>query len=226
MTHLRFNCLMFLTFALSKTLLSQCYAEDTTVMPRGEYAKIDVKLETEAINVLKNGKKMERHAKIAQIKASPQKYAPIVFCVMGEVLFNEGEVDDGAFWFYAGMLRARFDASRCTDVSASEGIPLINRQYGVNINRYVAQDPEATEALIRSVVEWDRKTPYAYDHRWINLHGMQAVMTSMNVTSTPQPLSVPKEQWAELAEKTRLEYVRGIHEALQAARNQSDSATK
>lgn len=40
------------------------------------------------------------------------------------------------------------------------------------------------EELVPKVVEWDRKTPYNYDHRWINLHGMDAMLSGLDAGSS------------------------------------------
>jgi hypothetical protein len=73
------------------------------------------------------------------------------------------------------------------------------------------------EELVPQVVEWDRKTPHNYDHRWINLHGMGAVMSGQDVDNSgdkPAALSLPEEQWIEIEEETRVEYLAGFREAM------------
>jgi hypothetical protein len=218
MTHPRIRNLVMSAFVFGAVSFQQTRGEQTSSSARNEYAKIDVTLTNDAIQVLKLGNRRERHAEMARIQASPQKYAPLAFCVMGEVMFNEGEVDEGSFWFYAGLLRATYDAQRCTDASARSAVRIADRQYGVNIRRYVAQEPETMPAFFAKVVEWDRKTPYEYDPRWINLHGEKAMtaLTDPAAKFDLEPFSVPEEQWAALAEKTRRDFVQGVHQALQA----------
>jgi hypothetical protein len=169
-----------------------------------------------------------QQAAVARILAAPHKYPPIVFCAMADLLFNKGKVDEASFWFYAGMLRIRFDAKRCADLSAREAVAAIDRQYGRNISRYAAQDPKNFEALISRAVAWDRETPHDYDHRWINLYGMNAMLPSMagaSAEAKPQPMSLPKDQWDELAEKNRLQYIGDIRGALKNADSAASNAT-
>jgi hypothetical protein len=85
-------------------------------------------------------------------------------------------------------------------------------------NRYTFQDVGKLDALITRVVEFDRKTPHNYDHRWINLHGMDAMIMSLSPDASPtaSPLSLPAEQWDAIAEKTRTDYLSGFHDALKS----------
>ena len=184
--------------------------EDVAVKPSGDYAQIDTRLANKAIQVLAKGSVEERQRTIEQIKVAPDKYAPPVFYLLSEVLFQDGKRDEGAFWFYAGQLRANFDASRCADASAREAVSALDLEYAALINRYTFQDLPKLEQLVAQVIEWDRKTPHNYDHRWINLHGMAATMAGLDVDGAgakPAVLSLPKEQWDEIAEKTRADYL-------------------
>jgi hypothetical protein len=191
---------------------------EVPVAPRGEYAQIDTRLANETIQALTNGSVEERQRTIDQIKAAADKYAPPVFFALGSVLFQDGKKDEGAFWFYAGQLRANFDANRCADTSAREAPTVLVQQYGTPINHYSFQDLQKLQELVARVVEWDRKTPHHYDHRWINLYGMDAIMSGLDLAAPASPstqLSLPPEQWDEIAEKTRAVYIAGLRVAVQ-----------
>src|SRR5215831_8856005 len=114
----------------------QASAADVAVKPVGEYAQIDTRLTIEAIEHLGKGSANEKEEAIRQIKAGPDKYAPPAFYALSYVLLQRGDKDDAAFWFYAGQLRARFDANRCADVSAREAVAVLNQQFGPPINEY------------------------------------------------------------------------------------------
>jgi hypothetical protein len=191
-------------------------ADEHVVAPRGEYARIDVGLANETIAALTSGTESERSRAVQAVEAAPQKYAPPVFYVLSNTLFDQGRKDDGAFWFYAGQLRGRYDANRCADVSARQAIAVLNDRFGPNINLYTFKDIPKLQALIPKVVEWDRKTPHDYDHRWINLHGMNAMVESLDSPEgKPKPLSLPRAQWNAIAEKTRTDYLEGFRQALE-----------
>jgi hypothetical protein len=200
------------TAALVATSLG--HAETNAVAQTGEFKKIDVRLAEEAFINLSMGSPRQKQSAIEQVKAAPQRYAPHVFYAMSEALFQEGKKDEGAFWFYAGQLRARFDANRCLDTTAGSAVNALNQRYGMAVNQYTFSNVAKLEALIPQVVEWDRKTPNEYDHRWINLHGMNAILTDIGSGTKSEPQSAPAAQWPEIAEKTRADYLSGFQEAL------------
>lgn len=192
-------------------------AETINLAPQGEYAKIDVRLANESIKILSQGSKDEKNKMASEIIASPQKYAPPVFYALSSVLFQRGEKDMAGFWFYAGQLRARFDANRCADISAREAVAVLNDQYGCPINQYMFKDVPTLEALIPKVVEWDRLTPHDYDNRWINLHGMGAIeagLEGVDAKEKQPAMSLPKDEWELIAEKTRQDYLAGFKQAM------------
>ena len=140
---------------------------------------------------------------------------PIEVLIEYVALFQQGDREDSLFWFYAGQLRARFDANRCADVSARAAVGALNEEYGPPINRYAFRNLAQLEELIPKVVAWDRRTPHDYDHRWINLHGMGALTGGDGET---RALSLPQEQWQAIAERTRDDYLRGFREAMAQAK--------
>lgn len=193
-----------------------------TVKPQGEYANIDTTLAIETMSALAKGTPDETKAAIEKIKAHPEKYAPPVFYALSKALFDRGEKDDAAFWFYAGQLRARIDANICADVSARQAVAVLNQTYGTPINQYTFGDIAKLEKLVPKVVEWERTTPYEYDRRWINLHGMGAMISGLGGKPddpSQAALSLPEKQWDEIAEKTRSDYLKGFQEALELIKN-------
>ena len=132
--HLRSIVQAFSVATAALLAASFVHAETVTLAPAGEFKKIDIRLVEGAINALLKGSADEKQNAIAQVKAAPERYAPLVFYAMSEALFQDGKKDDAAFWFYAGQLRARFDANRCLDVSARSAVGLLNQRYGMAIN--------------------------------------------------------------------------------------------
>jgi hypothetical protein len=203
---------------------STLWAQSKSVIPQGQFAEIDTRLANETIAILSKGSAADQQSAIQRIKESPQDFAPPVFYALSHVLFERGDKDEAAFWFYAGQLRGRFDANLCTDSSARQAIAVLNQKYGRPINQYMFQDVPKLEALIPRIVEWDRRTPYNYDHRWINLHGMNAVMSGLDDkphVEAPSAMSAPKEQWEDIAEKTRTDYLSGFNQALAQMKSRS-----
>jgi hypothetical protein len=191
------------------------FADDIAITPRGEYAKIDTRLAIATIQILTNGSAEDRQSAIDRIKASPDRYPPPVLFALGSVLFQGGKKDEGVFWFFAGLVRGSYDASRCADLSAREAVSVLSRKYDQPMKEYMLKDLDKLQEMAPRVVEWDRKTPYNYDHRWINLYGMDATLSGLDATdpaSPPPPLSLPKEQWKDLAETSRAQLLASIQE--------------
>lgn len=80
------------------------------------------------------------------------------------------------------------------------------------------KDVAKLEALIPKVIAWDRATPHHYDQRWINLHGMGAMISSLAPAGADaaEVLSLPTEQWDAIAERTRSDYLSDFQQALVA----------
>ncbi len=210
------------SFSLALGWLGSASAEMKAIAPSGIYAEIDTRLAKETLQSLSNGTPEQRRKAIEAIIANPENYAPPVLYGLSHALFNEARKDDALFWFYAGQLRARFDANRCLDVSARQAVGVLNQVFGPLINQYAFQDIAKLEELVPKVVEWDQKTPRKYDHRWINLHGMDASIAGMEAkkSSDSQPsLSLPRESWEAVAEKTRSDYLSGFKEAIVTMKN-------
>ena len=201
-------------FASVWALQAPVMAETVVVQPQNEYAQIDTRSDLAAIATLAQGTIAEFATVVAQGKRHPERYAPPVLYALSDALFRDGQKDDGAFWFYAGQLRARFDANRCADVSARQAVAVLNQHYETQINQHTFQDIPKLKALVARVVEWDEATPHRYDHRWINLRGMQAMLPGTADAPGAKALSLPQAQWESIAHTTRQDYVNGFQKAL------------
>ncbi|HEU6437951.1 MAG TPA: hypothetical protein VE028_10900 [Nitratidesulfovibrio sp.] len=210
-----FTQMLLLTLLLP---LAACVGQQggrTTVAPAGEYATINTAPALALMKRLHSTSAETRDAAIREVLAKPQSVMPTVLYALSAALFAKGEKDDAAFWFYAGQLRARYDANRCADVSARQAVAVLNQNYGPPINQYAFQDIPKLKTLIPMVVEWEEKTPHDYDHRWINLHGMGAMMRSFSDDKAPHPLSLPEADWPHIGQETREAYLRGFNEAME-----------
>ncbi|HEV2211976.1 MAG TPA: hypothetical protein VGS99_01390 [Gammaproteobacteria bacterium] len=177
----------------------------------GEYAKIDTQLARSTLKALQ-GTAAQQNAAVAAVLKSPKDYEPQVFYALSSVLFAKGRRDEAAFWFYAGQLRAKYDANRCADDSASQELSILNDQYGLQINQYAMRSPDFLQKTIASVVAWDKATPHDYDPRWINLYGFNA--TQQGADPRPPLFSQPKAQWDQIAEMTRRDYQDSFDQAI------------
>ena len=66
-------------------------AETKIVTPKGVYAQIDVRLAKETMLAIANGKPVEKQKAIESIKTNPANYAPPVFYLLSNALFQDGK---------------------------------------------------------------------------------------------------------------------------------------
>lgn len=188
------------------------------LVPQGVYAHIDTRQTQEMLQTLTQGSAEQQQAALERVRAAPERFQPPVLYAMSQVLFKAKLYHEAAFWFYAGQLRARFDVNRSTDPTTRQAVDALNQTYGAPVNRYLFQDLDRALDLIANVVAWDRKTPYDYDPHWINLHGMQAVQAARDPQSagarTAASLSQPPSEWAAIAERTRVKYLKSFQDAI------------
>lgn len=207
-----------ITVLVSVAILStavQGQIDDIEIRPVGSYKDIDVKADNKLVKRLTGRSERKRARALEAFLEDPSSYSPPVIYAASFALFESGQKDEAAFWFYAGQLRARFDANRCADQSAGQAVGVLNQNFGTPINQYAFQDLNKLQETVERSVKWDSETPHNYDHRWINLHGMDAMIASMEGSEKKQTtLSKPASEWGAIAKQTRADYLQGFQEAL------------
>ncbi|TCK20230.1 hypothetical protein [Pseudonocardia endophytica] len=178
------------------------------VDPPGELREVDTRHALERIGLLNGGGRRARAA-LDDVLAAPHRVMPPVLYAASEVLTALDRPAEAAVWFYAGQLRARYDATRCTDPSAASALGLLRDRYGEPVNRWAFADEGRVRRAAVTAVAWDRSAPHDYDHRWIALHGMRAFLPDDG-----GPASVPQQEWPALAAQVRAEYLTGLREVL------------
>ncbi len=195
-------CLCLLAASLATSLAR---AGEVTVGPAGIYKTINVRLVNDTLKALRDTKGVARIEVIDSIAKSPEDFAPPVLYVLSSVLFEQDKKDEAVFWFYAGQLRGRIDATICADKSARAAVAEMNERFGPPINQYSFTNLALLTSTVERVLAWEEKTPCHYDRRWINLHGMAAMTGDTNA-----PLSAPKEQWEAIRNKRAMTTVRSF----------------
>ena len=175
------------------------------VPPRGVYAEIDTTREMAAIAKLLGDSENEKAATAAELMQNSDRYAPVVFFPLATYLFQQGQADEATFWMYAGRIRTWYDIRRCTDTSVGDALTILNDRLPEILRLAQFEDLEKAKSIVQKAVEWDRKTPYNYDPRWIALHGIR-YFTPVPDEGHDSPLTTPEDQWQTLSEELRTEY--------------------
>lgn len=173
------------------------------VDPRGEFAGIETQKSARVMEEIRRGDA----AAIALVEDSPGEYQPPVFYELAAQLHRKGRRQEAMYWFYLGQLRARSDANKALDPSASAGVDLMNETFGHPINAFAFQDIALLKKTVEMVVADDAKLPRDYDPRWIALHGMDAFLES-------KVRFAPQKEWAAIDKKTRDQYLREFREVV------------
>lgn len=209
--------ILIVLFTFGQPFFCTAQVVNHEVEPQGIFKTIDVARHNKAISTLKDGNEQEKQQTVNTILKDPNYYNPPVIYALSRELFNEGKKDEAAYWFYVAQLRARYDANLCMDNSAKQGVSVLNSEYGPAINTYAMQDIDKLENIVKKVVEFVKTNTENYDHRWINLHGMWAMMSGLDEKNQEnKELSQPKAKWPEIKKKTIDDYYNGFVEAMKS----------
>lgn len=194
------------------TLLNLTYVNSQTnqIEPNSTYKEIDS--QNNIVELLNSEKENVRIETVNNILSNPNNYNPPVLYALSKELFEENKKDEAMYWFYIAQLRARYDSNLCLDASAKQGVGILNRTYGPNINEYAFNDVDKLELTVNKVVEFVKKNDENYDHRWLNLHGMGAIINSMDKTAETPEMTEPKDKWTAIKKKTIDDYYNGFIE--------------
>ena len=191
--------LLALVAASSASAQAQLPGKRIEVKPAGEYATIDTSPAIRDMDVLAKGSDAEKAAVAARVKARPGDVMPPVFMKLADYLYEKGNPEEAYFWFCLGRMRARYDAARCADATARGGVAILIDGVNREMRRYVTRmKSDDILPFGKRLLKLDAETPYNYDHRWLNLHGMNAFGPG-----TGQALSVPEKEWPALLKQTR-----------------------
>ncbi len=202
--------ILLLAITLGLTTLSN--AQTKEIKPTGVFKEIDIARHNEAIAILKGNNKQLKQQTVDSILNNPHYFNPTVLYVLSRELFNQGQKEDAMFWFYVAQLRARYDANLCMENSAKQIVAVLNGEYGPDINKYAFKDIEKLEKTVIKVVAFVRENEENYDHRWVNLHGMDAMISGMGNSTENKELSQPKDKWTAIKKETVDEYYNGFIE--------------
>lgn len=197
-----------------------CGTSNEAANPDDDYSSLDVtvKLAADRIQWLLTDSPHDQRELIGSIENNAGPYAPPVYFVLAKVLYEQGRTDDALIWLNAGTLRARFDAARSTDRSAKSTVRELISQVPAGLRQLATKDPAKLKQIADMMVQWDKSIPFNYNPGWITRQGMNAIKSGSGIVDAPtQPLTVPRDQWDALAEKTRADYLRSIDDAIQSS---------
>jgi hypothetical protein len=99
---------------------------------------------------------------------APDQFSALILYLGADVAFKEKRLEDSAFLFYAGQLRARFD-KECFPPKGTGGdspflaLAALSQQFGSAINPAVMTEPKVFAKAIERVKKWNPKAPRGYE---------------------------------------------------------------
>lgn len=193
-------------------------AQENKIEPKGIYKEIDVEKSNKIVEILKSENINSKIQIVDSIIKKPNDYNPTVLYALSKELYDNNKKDEATYWYYLAQLRARYDANLCLDNSAKQAVSILNNEYGPNINKYAFQNIDFLEKTVKKVVDFAKNNDENYDHRWLNLHGMDAVLASMDEKAEKKELSKPKKEWKKIKQKTIEDYFNGFTEYLKSVK--------
>lgn len=178
-------------------------AESQEVVPKGEFAQIDIKKSQDAMDTITGGNPNA----INDILQTPNDYAPPVLYLISAIMFDNDYQDQATFWFYAAQLRARSDANKSGDETAHQAVSQLNQRFGAKITPYSMSNPTRLQSIVGQVLEWDEEQTRNYDARWVALQSKD-VMTEDKVDFAP------RDKWQEINALTRNQFRQGLEQAI------------
>lgn len=200
-------------FVILFTSVTASFGQTKQVEPKGIYKEIEVAKHNKAVETLHRSETTAKQQLIDKIILSPNDYNPPVLYALSRELFLQDKKEQAAFWFYVAQLRARYDANRCADKTATQGVIILNNTYGPDINRFAFTDLTFLESTVEKVVSFVKENEENYDPRWLNLHGMGAFINEKDAE-----LSKPKETWAAIKAQTINDYHTGFKDYLKSVK--------
>jgi hypothetical protein len=176
--------------------------------PQGIYATIDT--QRNALSRLRDLIPTPRREAINIALSNPAALSPPVLYALANALSQDDvRIEEAVFWYHVGRIRAVFDGLRCKDASARVAVTILGRTLNPDIPRYQRQRRQRTLEIAQAAVDWDRKNPYGYDHRWINLYGKVA-RTSPG--TDPDELTLPKSEWPAIHQHVHEAHLKSVQE--------------
>ena len=173
------------------------------LVPKGEFATIDVDKTQRAMDEITSGK----GETINTILQAPNDYTPLALYLISAIMFDNEYQDQGAFWFYAAQLRARSDAEKSGDPTAHTVVSQLNQRFGDKITPYTTSDPVRFKGILTQALKWDTEQSRNYDARWI------ALLSKDALTET-QVKFAPRDKWEAIDVNTRGKFREGLEQAL------------
>lgn len=132
---------------------------------------------------------------ISWVQENARRLTPPFLMILAERLFGYDR-EAAAAWYHIGMIRGRYDASRCTDRTADPALEMLDT-LAPRTGGYLRAQPalwaeSAHQAVSRAFAEPELNSPW-----WICKHALSALRAGVRGSSLADWVR-PEEDWAAL----------------------------
>jgi hypothetical protein len=139
---------------------------------------------------------------IPWLSANAHKLLPSFAYELSRRLWDEGRKDEAFEWFAVGGARARYDAFRCVDRTAAQGVMYLPQQLAQNVVSGIPANREIYgKAGLRALARTDLFATPEVSPFWICAHGMAAITAGMEKRTLETAAWLkPESEWAGIRE--------------------------
>lgn len=196
------------SLALCVVLLlpSAVFAQKPPAQTRGIYAAIDMGPAQAMIRRLGVAYGSDRRAAMKEVLNDPGAQMPPVLYALANTL-SEDHPEEAIFWYHVGRMRAVYDALRCRDKSAYDGMQELRKSlsHGLVSSQYFRR--ERLVGIAVKAIDWDLKNPRKYDQRWIALYGKLAASSP---GTNPDEVTVPESEWPAILKRVHETHLKSV----------------
>ncbi len=173
---------------------------------RGVYARIDLRPTEQMVARLRVAYGSDKREAMREVQRSASSYNPLVLYTLANTLVEDYS-ERAIFWYHVGRLRATYDALRCHDKTARNGLLELRKLVSPQLasNQFYRRDRLVD--IAQKAVDWDAANPRDYDQRWITLYGRLARESDGKDAGE---LFVPESDWPAILKHVHVSHLESV----------------
>ena len=173
---------------------------------RGVYASVDMRPTEEMVGRLSVAYGGDKREAMRDVQRAASSYNPLVLYALANALVEDYS-ERAIFWYHVARIRAVYDALRCRDKSAQNGLLELRKRLSPELaaNQFYRRD--RLVAIAQKAVEWDAANSRDYDQRWITLYGKVAASSEGRDAGE---LFVPESEWPAILKRVHDSHLESV----------------
>lgn len=173
---------------------------------RGVYARIDLRPTEQMVSRLSVAYGSDKREAMREVQRSASSHNPLVLYALANALVEDYS-ERAIFWYHVGRLRAVYDALRCRDKSAQNGLLELRKRLSPELGANQFYRRDRLVAIAQKAIEWDAANPRDYDQRWVALHGKVAAASE---GKDEAEIFVPESEWPAILKRVHESHLESV----------------